>query len=100
MARETKDFTTAVELAAAIRARRVSPVEVTRAALDRINRAQPELNAFITIAEESALAQGRTAEAATMRGEAVQREKQRISRLPWNSPRQSVHAASSTAVVK
>jgi aspartyl-tRNA(Asn)/glutamyl-tRNA(Gln) amidotransferase subunit A len=60
-------FTPATELAAAIRARRVSPVEVVRAALDRINRAQPLLNAFITIAEDSAMAQAKEAEAAVMR---------------------------------
>ena len=44
------EFMPATELAAAIRARRLSPVEVTRAALDRIERAHPMLNAFITIA--------------------------------------------------
>jgi aspartyl-tRNA(Asn)/glutamyl-tRNA(Gln) amidotransferase subunit A len=40
-------FMPATDLAAAIRIRRLSPVEVTRAALDRINRAQPVLNAFL-----------------------------------------------------
>ena len=64
-------FMPATELAAAIRARRISPVEVMRATLDRIERAQPELNAFITIAGDSAMAQAREAEAAIMRGDQV-----------------------------
>jgi len=64
-------FMPATKLAAAIRARRYSPVEVTRAALDRIHRAQPVLNAFITVAEETAMVQARQAEAALMRGDAV-----------------------------
>jgi aspartyl-tRNA(Asn)/glutamyl-tRNA(Gln) amidotransferase subunit A len=64
-------FMPATDLAAAIRARRLSPVEVTRAALDRINRTQPVLNAFITIAEAAAMARAREAEAAIMRGDAV-----------------------------
>jgi aspartyl-tRNA(Asn)/glutamyl-tRNA(Gln) amidotransferase subunit A len=62
-------FTPATDLAAAIRARRISPVEVTRAALDRIHAAQPVLNAFITIADDIAMAQAWEAEAAVMRGD-------------------------------
>lgn len=50
-------------LAARIAARQVSPVEVTQAALDRIEQLQPKLNAFITITGEQALAQARAAEA-------------------------------------
>jgi aspartyl-tRNA(Asn)/glutamyl-tRNA(Gln) amidotransferase subunit A len=68
---DTLAFMPATELAAAIRARRLSPVEVTRAALDRIDRSQPALNAFITIAGDSAMAQAREAEAALMRGDPV-----------------------------
>ena len=64
-------FMPATELAAAIRARRLSPVEVTRAALDRIAAAQPALNAFITIAEEPAMTSARAAEAAIMRGDPI-----------------------------
>jgi aspartyl-tRNA(Asn)/glutamyl-tRNA(Gln) amidotransferase subunit A len=65
------DFTSATDLAASIRARRASPVEVTRAALDRIHASQPVLNAFITIAEDIAMVQAREAEAAVMRGDDV-----------------------------
>ncbi len=51
------------ELAAAYRARRLSPVEATRACLDRIARLDGELHAFLTVTGELALAQARTAEA-------------------------------------
>ena len=61
-------FLSATDLAAAIRARRVSPVEAVRAALDRIHRTQPDLNAFITIADGSAMAQARAAEQAIVSG--------------------------------
>ena len=43
-------YTSAAELAGLIRSRAVSPVEVMRATLERIERSQPVLNAFITIA--------------------------------------------------
>ena len=71
MGDESMAFTPATELAASIRGRRISPVEVIRAALDRINRAQPGLNAFITVAEDAAMVQARAAEAAIMRGNPV-----------------------------
>ncbi|HET6183631.1 MAG TPA: amidase [Acetobacteraceae bacterium] len=64
-------FPTAAELAATIRARAISPVELMRATLDRIHAAQPVLNAFITVAEEQALAAARAAEQAVMRGNAL-----------------------------
>src|SRR4051794_29916694 len=51
------------ELGAAYRARQLSPVDATRACLDRIARRDPELHAFITVTAELALAQARTAEA-------------------------------------
>lgn len=68
---DTLAFMPATALAAAIRARQVSPVEVTRAALDRIHRAQPVLNAFITIAEDAAMARAHAATAELLRGDAV-----------------------------
>jgi aspartyl-tRNA(Asn)/glutamyl-tRNA(Gln) amidotransferase subunit A len=71
MGDEALAFMPATELAASIRARQVSPVDVIRAALDRINRTQPELNAFITIAGDLAMARAREAEAAVMRGDHV-----------------------------
>ena len=47
----------------------MSPVEITRACLERIERLNPALNAFITVMAESALAEARRAEAEILRGE-------------------------------
>lgn len=58
----------AAELRARIGRRELSPVEVTRAVLARIDRLQPELNCFITVCGEAALGESRRAEAALMRG--------------------------------
>jgi aspartyl-tRNA(Asn)/glutamyl-tRNA(Gln) amidotransferase subunit A len=60
---------TIVELAPRLRRRELSPVEVTRACLDRIEKLNPALNAFITVAAESALAEARVAEIEISRGE-------------------------------
>jgi aspartyl-tRNA(Asn)/glutamyl-tRNA(Gln) amidotransferase subunit A len=54
----------AVELAAAIRQKNLSPVEVTCAFLDRIESQNRSLNAFVTIMGEEAMAAARAAEAA------------------------------------
>jgi aspartyl-tRNA(Asn)/glutamyl-tRNA(Gln) amidotransferase subunit A len=62
-------FTPATELAALIRARKLSPVELTRVVLDRIERLNPIVNAFCTITPDVALAAAREAEQAVMRGE-------------------------------
>jgi aspartyl-tRNA(Asn)/glutamyl-tRNA(Gln) amidotransferase subunit A len=59
-------FASAAELAAQIRKRAVSPVEVVRGALERIERSQPTLNAFITVAGDKAMAEAHAAEAAVM----------------------------------
>ena len=58
-------FLSAVDLAAAIRTRALSPTEVMRATLDRIDQTQPTLNAFITVAHDSAMAAARAAEASS-----------------------------------
>jgi amidase len=58
----------ATELAALIRSRAVSPVEVVEAHLNRIERINPSLNAIVTVAAD-ALEQARAAEAALMSGE-------------------------------
>jgi Asp-tRNA(Asn)/Glu-tRNA(Gln) amidotransferase A subunit family amidase len=59
----------ATEMRAAIRERRLSPVEVTQALLDRIDRLNPALNAYTLPTHEMALAGARATEAAVMRGE-------------------------------
>jgi aspartyl-tRNA(Asn)/glutamyl-tRNA(Gln) amidotransferase subunit A len=51
-----------------IRTRKISPVELTRAYVARIERLNPLLNAFITVTADSALAEARVAEADVQRG--------------------------------
>ena len=63
------NFATAHELAAAIRERRVSAVEVLDAHLARISRFNPALNAIVTLNEENARVRAREADAALARGE-------------------------------
>ena len=60
---------TIVELAPRLRRKEVSPLELTRACLDRIERLNPALNAFITVTAESALAEAQAAEIEISRGE-------------------------------
>ena len=59
---------TLAEAADLIAARELSPVELTRAHLHRIDAIEPRLNCFITLLPESALAQAREAEDAIRRG--------------------------------
>jgi aspartyl-tRNA(Asn)/glutamyl-tRNA(Gln) amidotransferase subunit A len=61
---------TVAELVAALRARKLSSVEVTGQALARIEQAQQALNAFVTIDRDGALAAARAADAALARGDA------------------------------
>ena len=51
-----------------IRAREISPAELTRDCLARIERLNPKLNAFITVLADSALDQARRAEQEIFRG--------------------------------
>ncbi len=51
-----------------VQRRAVSPVELTRACLERIGRLDPILKAFITVAAESALREARQAEAEIAKG--------------------------------
>lgn len=60
---------TLTEVAAALAARKLSSREVTLACLDRIAKAQPKLNAFMSIEPDSALAAADAADAALARGE-------------------------------
>jgi aspartyl-tRNA(Asn)/glutamyl-tRNA(Gln) amidotransferase subunit A len=54
------------EAAAAIAARRLSPVELTEACLARVARCEPQVNAFILLDAEGARAQAKAAEARIM----------------------------------
>ncbi|MGH7392527.1 MAG: amidase [Candidatus Rokuibacteriota bacterium] len=62
-------FTPAVELAGAIRRRALSPVEVTRAVLERIERLNGRLGAYVLVHAERALKEARWAEQAVMAGQ-------------------------------
>jgi aspartyl-tRNA(Asn)/glutamyl-tRNA(Gln) amidotransferase subunit A len=59
----------AAELRQLYRARKLSPVETTRAVLQRIERFDPEVNAFCLVDEERAIAAARASEARWQRGE-------------------------------
>jgi aspartyl-tRNA(Asn)/glutamyl-tRNA(Gln) amidotransferase subunit A len=54
------------EAARLIASRRLSPVELTRACLERVHALDRELHAFVHLTEERALAEARAAEAAIM----------------------------------
>src|SRR5215469_15185437 len=56
------------EAADLIREKKVSPVELTKACLARIDTANPTLNCFITVTADAALQQARDAETEVMRG--------------------------------
>jgi amidase len=60
-------FAPAVELARLYRARRVSPLEVVQALLERIDAVNPQVNAIVTLAAEAALWDARRATAALKR---------------------------------
>lgn len=56
-------FLSIEEIARLFRSRRLSPVELTKLMLERIERINPKLNAYLTVAAGRALAQARRAEA-------------------------------------
>ena len=59
------------QLSKRLRAKEISSVELTRHFLDRIERANPKLNAFITVDPAKSLAQAAAADARIARGEAA-----------------------------
>src|ERR671924_2230677 len=61
----------ATDLAAAIRTKQVSPVEVVNAVLARIEQLNPTLNAFCLVTADAARQAAQAAEQAVMRGEAL-----------------------------
>ena len=52
-----------------IRQRKISPVELTQAHLERIQRVDPRVNSYITVTAEQAMQSARQAEAELRRGE-------------------------------
>ena len=62
-------YTPATQLLSMIRTKALSPVELCRAVLDRIERVNPTLNAICTVTADTALETARRAEQAVIRGE-------------------------------
>ncbi len=56
------------QMAALVRARKASPVEILEAVLARIERCEPSINAFVVLDRDGALEAARRAEAAVMAG--------------------------------
>ena len=61
-------FSSISDLAPRLRRREISPVEIARQCLSRIEKLNPSLNAFITVTAESALAEAQTAEEELSKG--------------------------------
>jgi Asp-tRNA(Asn)/Glu-tRNA(Gln) amidotransferase A subunit family amidase len=64
-------FGTIAEIAAGVRERIFSPVEVVEAHLEQVAAMQPKLNAFVHLDTEGALKGARAAEVAVMRGDTL-----------------------------
>jgi aspartyl-tRNA(Asn)/glutamyl-tRNA(Gln) amidotransferase subunit A len=63
------ELATISDLAPRLRRKEISSAEITRTCLERIATLNPKLNAFITVMEESALADARAADEGIARGE-------------------------------
>lgn len=62
------DYLSAVEMRRLIVRKEISPVEITRRALDKAQKTQDTLNAFFLLAPEAAMASAKVAEDAVMKG--------------------------------
>src|ERR1700754_1833739 len=73
MPSESEDlaYLTATELAARYAARTLSPLEVTRRVLARIEALEPKLNTFVVLDEDRALSAARASEERWQRGAAL-----------------------------
>lgn len=69
MAAAMTDLATISELSRRLQRREISPVDITRECLSRIERLDPRLNAFITVTAEPALNAARAAETDIARGD-------------------------------
>ena len=59
-------------MARLIASKDLSPVELVNSYIDRIDRLNPKVNAYVTVCQEEALADARLAEEAVMRGDVLQ----------------------------
>src|SRR6266542_2738866 len=71
MNRDGLCYTPATELGRLYRIGELSPVEVVEAVIERIERLNPRLNAFLTVTSDLALEQARQAEGRARRGELI-----------------------------
>lgn len=62
-------FADATELASSVRSKELSPVEIVKSHLDRIQAVNPKLNSIVTLVAEKALDAARLAEKAVMKGD-------------------------------
>jgi len=69
MASDELSYATIRDIGARLRRRALSPVELTRALIERIERLDPGLHAFVTVTADRALADAKAAEAALGRGD-------------------------------
>jgi aspartyl-tRNA(Asn)/glutamyl-tRNA(Gln) amidotransferase subunit A len=69
MGADELSYATIRDVGARLRRRALSPVELTRALLERIEQVEPRLHAFVTVTADRALADARAAEAALGRGD-------------------------------
>ena len=69
MASEDLSYAPATELLNLIATRQVSPVELTEFYYNRIDRLDPQLNAYLLLTQDSAMEAAREAEAAVVRGD-------------------------------
>ena len=73
MADERLAYEPATELLKLIAAKQVSPVDLAEMFFDRIARLDPQLNSFLLLTRDLAMAQARAAEDAVMRGDSSAR---------------------------
>ena len=84
MSKRDLAFLSISELGRLFRARRLSPVELTKHFLERIDHSNPELNAYLTVTVDLALAQARQAEAelCSPRGKKSHRDRGPLHGIP------------------
>jgi len=108
VAKSQWSFMTAVDMAAALRAKKISSVELAKAAIDRIERYDGKINAICVRDFDRALDAARTADAALARGESkpllgiplTVKESYNIAGLPttWGFPAQKDFVAKEDAL--
>ena len=69
MASDELFYATIRDIGARLRRRAISPVELTRAHLERVEQLDPKLHAFVTVTADRALADAKAAETALARGD-------------------------------